>query len=281
MAVTKNSTSLFVKGGDLTSLSPLCNGAYEEHVVDFIGRFSPEYSDWLIDIGAHIGLIACQVGDQFGHYELIEPNPISANVLRSNILLSISDATVEIHQVALGANDGELLLRVPKTNLGGAFIRAQNRYSLSALAKKDYFASFDEENYIKLDVSVVAAEKFLSDVFEKYMKKGWLTGMIKIDVEGYEDVVVAAILAKLPKNMRCVVLFENWDGEMDIEFIRNCRRVDNVFVLRRVETVARRFSYLGSRVASILRHEFVELSECTGLPNDGEIVFVMTPEPSS
>jgi hypothetical protein len=48
-------------------------------------------------------------------------------------------------------------------------------------------------------------------------KKGLNKGVIKIDVEGYEESVLIGIAKSMPSNMRVVILFESWDNKFNLE----------------------------------------------------------------
>ena len=65
--ITKKSSPLFVKGGDIISRNPLIAGYHEIDVEELIRSYRDNgYSDFLIDIGANIGLTTCFSGKGFG-----------------------------------------------------------------------------------------------------------------------------------------------------------------------------------------------------------------------
>src|ERR1039457_1398249 len=58
--LTKNSTNLFLKGKDIISIYPQTVGIHEPTITSLIDHFASNgYSDFLIDIGANIGLTSC------------------------------------------------------------------------------------------------------------------------------------------------------------------------------------------------------------------------------
>ncbi len=104
-----------------------------------------EYSDFLIDIGANIGLTTCQNGNAFKEVVCFEPNPLCVNVLKVNTEIAIDGPTVEINEYGLGAEEGKFELWMAKNNWGGGFVRnAQNTYSDDTLAIKDGFKYIDD-----------------------------------------------------------------------------------------------------------------------------------------
>ena len=61
--LTKNSMKLFVRGGDHISVQPLIFGSWDEDLVALSKYYAAQGLDeFYIDIGANIGLTACQNG---------------------------------------------------------------------------------------------------------------------------------------------------------------------------------------------------------------------------
>ena len=139
---TSRSNNLFVKGSDRLSIAPQIEGLHEAPVSNYI-KFSATQnnkSDFLIDIGANIGLISCQTGKYFKKIICYEPNPLCCNILKVNTSISLDKLKVEIFEFGLGTKNEYLELWVPKKNWGGAFIRSNdNSYNDTMLAKKDGF----------------------------------------------------------------------------------------------------------------------------------------------
>ena len=65
-SLTKNSLNLFLRIGDSISISPQIKGSWEPVLASFL-KFAASngYSDFLIDIGANVGLTSCQSGRLF------------------------------------------------------------------------------------------------------------------------------------------------------------------------------------------------------------------------
>jgi FkbM family methyltransferase len=221
--ITSKSTKLFVRGNDIISIGPLVNGTYEHHIVNFIDFCSAKYSNFFIDVGANIGLITCKVGNNFEKVICIEPNPICSAVLKANVKLSLHKNNFDIFECALGEgqnNNAELW--IPKNNFGGAFIKdASNNLGEKILASKDGFLNFDKENYVIENVSIKSAEKFFDEAFQDLLISKKNNGVIKIDIEGMEHVVLSAVANSLPDKINTIIIFENWNEALDLNEIRS------------------------------------------------------------
>ncbi len=83
--LTENGLNLFFRNKDIITPYPATSGVYDEHLKIFLTHVSKEeYSDFLIDIGANIGLISCQSGDNFKQVHMFEPNPDCFKILEVN-----------------------------------------------------------------------------------------------------------------------------------------------------------------------------------------------------
>ena len=216
---------LFFRGGDDIATGPLLFGVYEQELKDFIEHLAAHgFGDFLLDIGANIGLTSCQSGRAFGEIHMFEPNPNAARVLRINRDLALRGCKVVIHDYGLGAREETLRLHVPRHNWGGAFIRsAENSYSAQLLSSKDGLGDFDARNYDVVEVPMRPAREVLAELFGSLAARGKRRGVIKIDVEGYERFVIESIMATLPSDLACFIVFENWDPELDLQALAACR----------------------------------------------------------
>jgi hypothetical protein len=66
-----------------------------------------------------------------------------------------------------------------------------------------------------LEISVKSAHQELSTLFRALQSHHLCRGFIKIDVEGYESVIVRALSASLPPGFEIVILFECFDRKID------------------------------------------------------------------
>ena len=221
--ITKNSTKLFLRGKDIISISPQIIGKHEPILTCFIDAMANiGYDDFLIDIGANIGLCSCQNGASFKQIIAFEPNPLAANILRVNTEIAIGSANIEINEFGLGAENEELSLLIPKNNWGGAFIKGdQNNYSEEIIAKKDGYRSFNYENYIEKKVQIKKTTEVLEKRFKYLLDAGSSNGVIKIDVEGMEEQVLKGIAKTLPTELEVIIIFENFDPEFPLENVIN------------------------------------------------------------
>lgn len=220
--ITRNSSDVFVRGGDVISLGPLIFGMHEEALTKYINNVAENgSSDFLIDIGANIGLTSSQNGGKFKKIFCFEPNPLCVNILKTNLAVSLREGSFEIFNFALGDEDGEFNLSIPKHNWGGAFIKSNNEYSDEVLINKDGFKSIDENNYLTRPVQVKCAEVVFKNLFLSLTNENLKNGVIKIDVEGYERIVLMAIAKSLPPSIKATIVFENHNPTFDLKEIQN------------------------------------------------------------
>jgi len=218
---TAGSCQLFLRGKDNISVSPQIFGIHEPVLTRLIDSFSTGgYGDFLLDIGANIGLTSCQNGKGFREVHMFEPNLLCCRILEVNTAITLDSSRFTIHPYGLGDCDKTVKLTVPKHNWGGAFINdSANTYDPETLAAKDSFKSLDEDNYFDIEITIKDTADELRPLFSGLSEKNLLRGVIKIDVEGYEPVILKGIAEAIPKHMKCLVVFESWNTDLDIEEI--------------------------------------------------------------
>lgn len=215
--LTRRSLGLFFRGGDIISIAPQTTGAYDADINHLVDHFIERgHNDFLIDIGANIGLMSCQNGHKFQNVHMYEPNPICVEVLRANCMIMLNATPYQIHPCALSEADGSDTLRIPKHNWGGAFIHRGNAYSDDLLSRKDGFDSLADANYLVLNVQLRAANVELKQLFDGLLAKGLRRGVIKIDVEGYEEKILGHLIDVMPKAMESFLILESWDSKSGI-----------------------------------------------------------------
>lgn len=272
--LTNKSMSIFLRGNDMISLPPLIEGSHESAHVSLISRYAKNgYSDFFIDIGANIGLSSCQSGHIFNRIICIEPNPLCANILRTNLSITLNENSFEVYEYALGDVDGNFELFIPKHNWGGAFVKINNRYSDEILSAKDGFESFNEDNYSIKKVEVRNSITIFKNLFSSLISGGFSKGIIKIDVEGYERTILSALAKTLPASLKLVIFFENWDPKVDINKIKKSftsRNVDSFLFSRSI--IGTNKSKLRKYFELLLYGDKTILSECIDDRVVGDII---------
>lgn len=215
--VTKKSLRLFFRGGDIISVDPIVNGFYEPEIKALLDLLAQDgFGDFLLDIGANIGLSSCQSGHCFDEVHMFEPNPNALYVLKANANIALSGTKYFIHEFGLGGRKENLKLYVPHHNWGGAFIKSDdNEYDEALLSFKDGFDTFDINNYDIHNIVVESATEKLSLLFGSLVERSLSRGVIKVDVEGLEKHIIDSILEVLPNAMEIFIVFENWKDDAD------------------------------------------------------------------
>jgi FkbM family methyltransferase len=134
--------------------------------------------DWVIDVGANVGIVSGQLANQTGpsgHVWACEPIPANAERIRG-LVNTNRLSQIRTFDVAIGAEDGELLLRLPGPGGSG-------------------WASVTA-SWIDSDEIRVSARS-LDSVIEQSGPPARRLSLIKIDVEGYESQVIAGSVRTL------------------------------------------------------------------------------------
>jgi FkbM family methyltransferase len=215
--LTRHALPLFVRGGDIISSAPQALGSHEPQVAGLLESFARDgHRDFLIDVGANIGLTSCQSGPKFARVEMFEPNPLCAGVLRTNAAIALDRTPHTVHPFGLGTRDERLTLRVPRNNWGGAYVvTPDNDYDCQTLLAKDGFTRDDAANYLTLGIEIRDAVETFRELFARLVEAGARRGAVKIDVEGLESVVLRAIAETTPPELSLFVVFEHWGGSFD------------------------------------------------------------------
>jgi len=212
---------LFVKPDDIISQDFISNGYHEYGLTQFIKFFADkDFNDFFIDIGSNIGLISSPVSCLFKELHLFEPNPVAAHILSANMMISGSYEKSNIYEFGLGKSKGIIELKIPPKNYGGAFINSNdNMYTSEELFLKDGYENTSFDGHLIQKVQIVDANQFfpsfLKDIENRELKKG----IIKIDVEGMELVILEAIANSLPSNFEIIIIYEDWFRKTGHELI--------------------------------------------------------------
>ena len=132
------------------------------------------------------------------------------NILKTNLAMNLSGTDHEVHAVGLGKADGVLTLRLPPDNFGGAYVEDGNPQFDGETAARHSNQFDDRSGHLALDVVIREAGQWLDGRFAALREIGFRKGVIKIDVEGYEEVIFGKIIEMLPADFSAVVVMENW-----------------------------------------------------------------------
>ena len=213
----------FMNPSDIITRFTIAYGVHERMVFELIKFISSsEHNDFLIDIGANIGLTSAQTAGRYKKYYLVEPNPIVFNVLKANLAIHLPAGSFETYNFGLSDKDMQTELMIPKDNWGGAFILEGNAYEQKTLLSKDGKKSLSEDDYLKQKIVLRDSEVFIEDVIERLKREGLSKGLVKVDVEGYEMKVLTKIIPKLiAAQISCYIIFEQWDDAWNRDLLDN------------------------------------------------------------
>ena len=223
--------NFYLKPNDIISHRPTLFGMHEPHIEKLITEASREFGGFLLDLGANIGLTSALTGAQFRRVDCVEPNELVVNILKTNLALNLPDTDFEIHPVGLGQGDDRLTLRVPTDNFGGAHLKKGNRLfegqSASGDIRVDAGAAGNTSRFFECEVEIKDASSWLAARFAALSESGLNRGVIKIDVEGYEETIFTSILKSLPADFEAVVIMENWFDHFPVSsFASKAHRMD-------------------------------------------------------
>jgi FkbM family methyltransferase len=140
--------------------------------------------DTAIDIGANLGVVTLAMAKfvgPSGRIHCFEPNPAMQNLLSQSI--NRSHRNVRLHKVALGAEDAELELHIPRDNVGaGSFV-----------------------HYLDTAKTIKCPVRRLADIIEAEAINH--VRLVKIDVEGFENEVLLGSGILLSR-LRPVIILE-------------------------------------------------------------------------
>lgn len=162
----------------------------------FIGDLDPKLSaildlcircgDTVLDIGANIGLLTLKMARLVGSSGVVhafEPNPSALNFLRQTLDRN-SYRNVVLHGYALGDEEGQLTLHVPGKNEGSATLLDRGK----GRAGKHHTVPVRRLDGENIDFSCVS--------------------FVKMDVEGFEPIVLKGFLQTLHRTPPAAIAFE-------------------------------------------------------------------------
>lgn len=180
---------------------------YEAEFFEFMNLIT---EGTILDIGANIGITTVPLAKRFpsARIHAFEPIP-SNNVALKRIMKHYKLNNVQLHEIALGEEDGELKLVVPLINN----VRMQGLSHVLVDGQHDEWNSgeiFSIPVFRLDDVSALRDEKKIS--------------AIKIDVENYEYYVLKGGENLLQKHKPIIYceLWPNEKREMVMDFLKGC-----------------------------------------------------------
>jgi FkbM family methyltransferase len=242
---------------DLVSQEYEINGVYEpaqtgltRHV---LGQMDAPI---FVDIGANVGLFAGEVADLCDHLVLIEPNTVAFELLKLNAEIIGFKDKATFHNFGIGSTSSPQILRFSSSNVGGGFVKVNNAYSEELLYRKCGGRS-DEDRYIDCSVEIVQGRAFFKNLFHEFFNRQFF---IKIDVEGYETLVLKELSRCIAPSFQGVVLFENLDRNflLDSDYFPGCQFDALYFGDRKVDGVEFKSGFV--RILSKIKPKLVRFS---------------------
>jgi FkbM family methyltransferase len=135
-----------------------------------------------VDVGANIGYFTVLAGDRIhaggtGRVIAIEPNPDCCELIERNLIINWSMCPIDLHKVAVGAEDGEVWLAIPENRAANAHLTAAG----------------EEEGLRRCRVPMRTLDELVPE--------GLAVDILKVDVEGHELAVfqgAARVIAESP-----------------------------------------------------------------------------------
>jgi FkbM family methyltransferase len=159
-----------------------------DHVLDEL----TSRQDVAVDVGANRGIFAFDLCQKFKSCVAIEPiEPLAMSLRRS------LPKNAHVRQLAIGAELGEITLRVPIDEQGNT------NFALSTASTDNQLQVFSKTNVVEYRVP----QDTLDHILEGFGK----IGFIKIDVEGFEGTVLDSGLETL-KTHKPILLIEIFSG---------------------------------------------------------------------
>ena len=212
--LVRKAGNYYLNPNDVISHRPTLFGYHEPHLEALFCALAKTHDDFLLDIGANIGMTTVMAGRLFDAIHCVEPNTMISKVLDVNITLADLTAKTTIHEIGLGRENKTEKLHIPRFNFGGAYIADGNAYQGAHATMHRQ----DEEKMVQ-DIEIVEANAWIRDIFAS--NPGWKNGVIKIDVEGFELHIFEALLSHIPKDVSVVVIMENFLTEIDYQSFKS------------------------------------------------------------
>lgn len=214
LAKKKRNHQFFVEGRSNIDRHILSDGYFEKgilealrDVIDLTGHRA-----LLLDVGANIGNHTVALAEKFNRVDSVEPHPVLFHILTANVMKNRLN-NVTLHNFGLACEDTEAILANPSASHGAAMVKDRSMLSQGRAGLAS--TNFGDEYPIMLK----SAETFFAS-FGPALNRAF----VKIDVEGMEQEIVAAMIPTL-REYKPIVGFE-WFTEAQPELGRLVAELD-------------------------------------------------------
>jgi FkbM family methyltransferase len=210
--LTRRAPPMFLFARDNMTSRPMVAGCHEPEVLEVLAFLARSGFDWsLIDIGANVGLMTWHSRCWFRSFHCFEPNPRVFHVLAANLASAFGANKLHLYDFGLGERDETAALAVPHYNQGGAFvIGASNAYGANVLDDAKRIGP----GLTRVSVTIRRGRTIFRELFSE-MPDGRF--VVKIDTEGFEQVIIREIAAVMPSRARIAIVFENLQANFDAQ----------------------------------------------------------------
>lgn len=265
----RKSGNYYLKPNDIISHRPTLFGYHEPHLEALFFQLSKTHDDFLIDIGANIGMTTVMVGHGFKSIHCVEPNTIISKILDVNVSLAGMTNKTNIHEIGLGYESKMEELNIPKFNFGGAYITNNNDYNNSDTLMQRH----DEEKTIQ-NIQIVEANYWIKNLFSANLN--WKNGVIKIDVEGFESHIFKALLNNVPKDVSVVVVMENFLDKFEFEAFKSPNHTIEWFGFYKQKQYLKSFLFKLFGMSSYYKQVVSKIDKSKNAPHDLIAIFSPT-----
>ena len=229
MIVNKNNISFSVKENqienDKSFWDRINNNIWEEHTFNYLDKYLSVDKNF-IDIGAWIGPISLYSSFKCKRCFSFEPDPLAFSSLSENVKINNID-NIELFNLAIGDKDGIIPLG----------IKGKRGDSMSSI--------LSENNPDNVMVEI----KKLSDIVKDMTD----VSVVKIDIEGYESVIIDEIIKSLG-----ILKFPVLIISLHKEFFKNPESdIDNILI--KLGNFYKNENGLDIDISDIRKYNFVDL----------------------
>jgi FkbM family methyltransferase len=159
-----------------------------------------------IDVGANVGIVTRYLSQYFSITHAIEPLPYLYQRLKQ-----FENSKIKVHQCALGASDGEVVMRTPVGKDGKPY------HALSTASATNELNMFKHASIVECTVPLYKLSNLVTE-------KSGRVGYLKIDVEGFEHAVLIGATELIERDRPVI--------QMEIEKTHNPNYLDVIEWMR-------------------------------------------------